>query len=318
MVSLTGVLGLVGRGLVVVVALLVVASGVGYGMVAGGMVEVGPPVVHDFSTEWGTVTDERTEFEATVAVENPNPIGVPDIFDMEYAVDMNGITVAEGEQRGVGIDAGDNDLDFEADIDNGDIPEWWVTHINNGERTDVSVSATVKAPYYSQQLDVRSDTIQTNLLGAFEGGGQEAVVIQGQQVAVIEETEVRWGEADSEVTPVEVTVTVRNTADTDIVVRDPRYTVLFNGNVMGSGEQSATLPIRQGETETVTLTMNLQTDRIEDWWPTHVQGSGDTRELTTVTTDVRVDVGTEYGYETVRIDSLSQQTTFNTSFVAGA
>lgn len=316
MVSLTGVFGLVGKGLVVVVALLVVTSGVGYGMVAGGMVEVGPPVVHDFSTEWGTVTDDRTEFESTVKIENPNPVGIPDIFGVEYAVEMNGVTVAEGEERGVGIDAGDNDIDFDADIDNGEIPEWWVTHINNGERTDISVSATVKAPFYSRQLDVRSDTIETNLLGAFGGGGGETVEVDGRQVAVIEETQVRWGEANSEVTPVQVTVTVRNTADTDIVVRDPRYTVRFNGIEMGAGEQSATLPIRQGETETVTLTMNLRTDRIEDWWPTHVQGSGDTRELTTVTTDVRVAVGTNYGYETVRIDSLSQQTTFNTSFVA--
>lgn len=318
MVNGKAVVGLVARGVAVVLAVLVVSSAVFGGLVAGGIVEVGAPAVTEVHTEWGTVNEDRTEIEATVQVDNPNPIGVPNVLGVEYAVAMNDVTVAEGEEEGVGIESGSNDLDFEAEMDNDEVTDWWVSHINNDETTDVGITATVKSPVYSQQFDVKDQQIQTDFLSGLETTNDQPFVVDGERVGTIKRTEAEWGEADDRTTPLTVQVTVRNTASRSITVSDLRYGIRFNDVVLGQGVATESYTIRPGQTRTLEFELELDTDRVQEWWPSHVEADAGTEvEQTRVLTDASIRVESGGLSDRVRLQSMNSETYFKTDIVDG-
>jgi LEA14-like dessication related protein len=316
MVDAKAVLGLVGKGFAVVFAFLVVSSTVVGGAIAGGVVEVGRPSVDQVTTEWGTVDADETEIEATVEVNNPNPVGVPAILGVEYTLNMNDVTVAEGTKEGVGVSSGSNDIDFEAEIDNDEVSDWWVSHVNNGEKTSVDISATVNSPVYSKQFDVKSQTVQTDFLSNLEGNGGQTMTAAGRQVAVTKKTEVKWGKADAETTPVEVSVTVKNTASESVSIRRLGYSVKFNDVTLGQGTAPESYTLSPGEQQTLTFTLQLDTEKVEDWWPTHVKAADGTEaEQTRVRTSARATVEVNGRTDRVRLDSMTTESYFKTDIV---
>lgn len=92
--------------------------------------------------ELGRVDNLKTEiFVKGVAVNNA-PASI-EVRRMEYRMLMNGITVASGtENLDLNLRAGSkSDVKIPVVMDNTKLPEWWVTHVKNGEHTTVRLQA---------------------------------------------------------------------------------------------------------------------------------------------------------------------------------
>ncbi|ELZ22306.1 membrane protein NosY precursor [Halosimplex carlsbadense 2-9-1] len=129
-------------------------------------------VVNSEAAEWGDATPETAPIlvNATLANERAAPV---DVTAIDYRVALNDVVLADrtvpetyrvapGESRSVG---------FEMALDNGRMDEWWVTHVRNGESTNVSVAvtATVETPRGTETVELdslsRNGTMTTDVFG---------------------------------------------------------------------------------------------------------------------------------------------------------
>lgn len=112
--------------------------------------EIEPTVeVEDVTASWGAVTEDSTELVVTTRVHNPNiyPIPVPGFTG---SVEFNGVPVADWDAGEVELrDLTDDALigggesrerTFLILMDNGNLAEWFRTHVDNGEKTRVVVT----------------------------------------------------------------------------------------------------------------------------------------------------------------------------------
>ncbi|WP_049902870.1 LEA type 2 family protein [Halococcus agarilyticus] len=100
-------------------------------------------VVDRTSATWGDVTEGTTTLSSDIVVSNPKSIPYP-ISRIEYEIAMNDVTVGNGTTaRGYTIPAeGRETIRADVTIDNGELDEWWVSHLERGQRTDLRVDLT--------------------------------------------------------------------------------------------------------------------------------------------------------------------------------
>ncbi|MFB6127034.1 MAG: LEA type 2 family protein [Halolamina sp.] len=259
---------------VAVVGLLAAAVGGGY---AAGV--VGAPSVESVENRFGPVGDQETVIVTDLTVDNPNPIGVSlGGLTVDYAVEMNGISMAEGTKEGVSVGTGNSTLSFETAMQNDRIPVWWVSHIRNGETTALTVSADVHSSLLDRSIEAPqvNKTIETDIVAAFNStedrplNANKEPVVQ-DPVLVIRETSGRWGEVTNETTEIEMAFVVHNPNNYPITVSEIGYNITMNDLDMGQGATDSGVVIPPGGTETVRATTELNTPKLDEWWVTHLQ-----------------------------------------------
>jgi len=127
--------------------------------------------VKDARIKWGEVDRSRTQIIVSAVIKNNLPVPIPVKF-MEYEVSMNGIKMGEGRVVSDAVikPMKSEAVEFVMEMDNSKIPEWWVSHIKNGEKTTVSIKAKVgievEGREYSVNLYTHSYEFTTDLLGS--------------------------------------------------------------------------------------------------------------------------------------------------------
>ena len=128
-------------------------------------------VVEETNAQWGQATTERTPINTSATVENQLPVPLP-ISEIQYTIRMNGIVVGAGTtgDRIVIPTEGSRQITTQAEIDNSQLDEWWVTHLRNNETTQFSVefNATIEYGGVERQLPLEfltyNRTVQTDML----------------------------------------------------------------------------------------------------------------------------------------------------------
>lgn len=105
--------------------------------------------IESVTTEWGEVTEEETEILVTADIHNPNRYPIPTPAFTGY-VAMNDIRVADWDADEVEVlDVTDDGVipggeteqrTFRIEMDNENVPEWFATHVDRGERSDVEIA----------------------------------------------------------------------------------------------------------------------------------------------------------------------------------
>ena len=122
---------------VVFVGLVLIALGV-----ASGFFSV--PSVVGSQNSFGNVNGSTSVIESDLIVTNPNPVGARfGGITVKYTVSMNGIAMATGTKDGLSVATGKSTLEFTTLMRNEKIPAWWVSHLRNGETTELRISARV-------------------------------------------------------------------------------------------------------------------------------------------------------------------------------
>lgn len=133
----------------------------------------GDPIMYIEETngEWGDVTRERTEMDVDFVAHNPSQLRPVAITQLEYEVTMNGVQVGEGaSDREYVIEPGQTErVETTTAIQNDQLDEWWVTHLQNDQTTSVEIEfyavveiggETVRLPL--DALD-HEETIETDI-----------------------------------------------------------------------------------------------------------------------------------------------------------
>jgi len=134
------------------VAVVVLVGSVG-GAYALGV--VGTPTVESAENRFTAVSAQTTTVETTLAVNNPNPIGVRlGGLSINYTVYMNDVAIADGSKQGIELERGNATVNFTTRMRNDRIPPWWVSHIRNGEQYRLDLD----------EIDYET-TIETDMFG---------------------------------------------------------------------------------------------------------------------------------------------------------
>jgi LEA14-like dessication related protein len=170
---------------------------------------VSDPVLYVNETwgSWGDVSTSTTPMDLAFVVYNPKPATYA-ITEIRYAITMNGIDIGDGAtSREYVIEPGTREtIEATAAIRNGRLDEWWVSHLENDQVTELRIefSATVGLPT-GETVDVPLDaltyteTIETDFFG--NGAGSSEAATAGSTANDRSETDTGDDTATSTSTP---------------------------------------------------------------------------------------------------------------------
>jgi LEA14-like dessication related protein len=294
----------------------------GLGIVVGGAFVggfIGVPSVESIDNQFGGVNETETAIETDLVVNNPNPIGIRlGSLSVDYAVSMNGVEMATGQKDGVGIGTGNSTINLTTYLQNERIPEWWVTHINNGETTQMTVSATAKSGLIGQSASFQpaSETIKTNILGQFNSSEDRPIdanfALVEDPVMIIEETSANWGEATASRTPIDMRFDVHNPKNAPIAISNIGYNITMNDVQVGEGETAETETIPPQTTETVSFSTDIKNQHLDEWWVSHIENG----QVTDLRIDFYAEIQPPGSDETIRVplDDMTYSQTIETDF----
>lgn len=288
-------------GIVVLVAAVAV-GGVALALVA-------TPSVERIDAEFGTVNDTHTEIRADLLVDAPVGTGPVD-GSADYTVAMNDVVVAGGDEDGLSLEPGQSSVSTSTHMSNDRVPAWWVTHVDNDERTDVVVDATITTPVPGWDAAVSDHrTVETDVLGSLESNETRPIdadlALVDDPVLYVTATRAEWGAVDENRTELEVDTDAYNPTAFDASVRELSYTVRLNDVVVGDGETSRNDTLEAENETTLDATVDVENDALEEWWVTHLEN--DQVSTLEIVFEVRIELPTG-GTVTVDVEPFPDAT----------
>ncbi|PSQ47820.1 hypothetical protein BRD15_06570 [Halobacteriales archaeon SW_6_65_15] len=274
---------------------------------------VEPPTVESVERDWQS-TDDGTRFSTRVVVDNPNAAdsALSEVgLDAQYRVALNDVTLVEdGQQTTLG--PGRTELQFGDDVSDETITRWWTSHVESGERTDLTAESRVVADLGFAEAPVpfpaEDRTFETDMLSGFSES-EETVEVMGMPVATLHGMSTDWGEPTMERTPMVVSGDVTNERRQELTIERFGYEVRMNDVVLADNESRVGTTIPGKETRHVETTGYLDNSKIPAWWVSHLE-NGERSELSVSYYAVVEYQGSEY---TVELDSMSYNETVETN-----
>lgn len=268
------------------------------------------------STEWGEADEEVTEIETRFEIPAPNVVeGRLSNFGVGYDVNMNGVRMASAERDDVFLKPDGTVVRLDAEMDNQRIPEWWVTHVNNDEESNVEIEPHLQLPAIlggisaSARAPTRRRKVETDVLGCVETEDSQDKTVLGRRVFTVEDFHAEWGEATVEETPVDVTARVSNPNSFSIGASRIDCEILMNGVRVGQGSSKGVSIPGESE-ESVDVDVTVENDELPSWWCTHVE-NGEESEI-----EVALYAVYEVFGRDLRVPLFSYDGSFDTEFLA--
>lgn len=272
------------------------------------------PTVESVENSFGAVDASGTQIDTRVVLDNPNDRSPPGPVPLTYTVEMNGVTMARGSS-GMDLRPGRNVLNLTTTLDNGQIPEWWVTHVENDETTKLVTkpSISVAGLPVGASLPAQERVIRTDLLGSFENAESRTVSVAGRSILVVSNQTASWGEVSAERTPIEVRTDLENVHDRPVRLDGTAYRIEMNDVVVANGTTDDSIRLQPGEEGTFVATPAIEADRMEAWWVSHLQANQTTR----MSVEVYGLVEKNGSYERVPLTVYERRAELQTDFLGG-
>lgn len=265
-------------------ALFLIVVLVGGGVLTGVL---GAPRVSGVDNEFGDVTNEQTEVRTALVVDNPNPFSVRvGNTSVDYTVEMNDVTMASGQRSNLALDRGKTTLGFSTQMQNRKIPEWWVTHIRNDERTTLRIQSEVRSSAVSRSVRVPyEDDIETDIIGQFNSTETRpvnaSVPFVSDPVLYVNETSANWGSVTQERTPIQLRMRAYNPKSIPYTISEIGYEMTMNDVPVGNGTTAQPYTIPAKSEKTLGMQANIRNQKLDDWWVSHLENNQ--------TTDLRIE-----------------------------
>lgn len=280
-------------------------------------------VVANQSAAWGDADASVTPLSVTSTVENVH--GYPVTLDgVDYVVEMNGVTLADGRQRsGIDVAPGETGrLAVRMALDSAKMADWWATHVRADERSTLSVRLyglverdgeyeRVPLRIYERSLDLETDVL---------GGGAASVHARSPPGRDTEFERPRvagadreWGAVTDATTEIRTSVAVNNTNDEGGINRllelNASQRTSINGVPVASGAHRVErLATGRSAFE---LVSEMRNSKVPAWWARHLNDG----ERSTVTTAPRVLA--DLGFTRFDVTALDRTNRFRTDMLAG-
>ncbi|WP_336022096.1 LEA type 2 family protein [Halobellus salinisoli] len=192
--------------------------------------------INETSAQWGEVTDERTAMDLTFVMYNPKsyPIGVS---ELGYNITMNDVAMGEGSTESEYVIPPKSTETIEATvyINNENIDEWWVTHLERNQVTDLRIDFDARLQLSDTTVNIPLDsltyteTIETDIFGTkpTDGDTSESSTEDGSSD---NETET---ESSSSPTPTETEVPLDGTETQSDETTTGDETTTDDGGLLG-------------------------------------------------------------------------------------
>lgn len=257
-----------------VAAGLVVALLIPIALVAVGV--LGSPSLADMQNSFGAVDENETEIETDLVVNNPNPLGINlERLTVYHDVAMNGNPMAHGRLDGVVVSPGNSTIAVQSWLNNSEIPEWWVSHVERDERTAVDIDARVVSDRIDRNLSyTHSTTVETDILAGFRSDEVREVgadqPLAPEPMLYINETDAQWGAVNGMETEIDNQFRVYNPNPEPYVITRLGYEITMNNLTVGTGETEQEYVIPGGSRQDLEMTTAIDARTLDDWWVTHL------------------------------------------------
>jgi len=127
--------------------------------------------IEDVSSSWGEVSLETTSINIEVMTNEPELSKVPLKVDCDIYLNEVNVVSGLGEDLSIVPYESGSSVYFSVTIDNQNIIKWWVSHINNGERTEVRIEGKVTIALKAGDLDFpfsEHSSFQTDILQSLQ------------------------------------------------------------------------------------------------------------------------------------------------------
>jgi|GEM_PF-613526 len=197
--------------------------------------------VNRTNATWGAVSESRTPIDAEIGVYNPKPYPLA-VNELGYNITMNGVAMGEGHtERSYTIPPNtERTLDARLVMRNDNIDDWWVSHLERNQRTNLEVDfylrvdgggATVRLPLrgLTNERVIETDFFgNKNVTAAANGSdsdGDDSETDNGTTTTTSEEATTDGGllgdGTTEETTATEKTTTTTTTDDGGLLARVP-------------------------------------------------------------------------------------------------
>lgn len=240
------------------------------------------PLLHvdEQSARWGTADETVTPVTFSASLENVHDRPV-DINATEYRIAMNDIVVGSGvTEDGITLEPGETDVyTVNAAIDTQMMEAWWISHIEQDERTELHIEVYALGTRDGEQVRIpiamfeQRSVFETDLLGTGETVMETLETEAGEAFTdpVIEETTSEWGEVTDDTTEIQTSVQIVNEnppSFNELVQLDVRHRTTFaEVVVIDETFRIDELPIGEGS-----LSVSAHKDHavVPEWWAAHL------------------------------------------------
>ncbi|MFP3909490.1 MAG: LEA type 2 family protein [Archaeoglobaceae archaeon] len=259
------------------------------------------PEVISTDHRWGEVTSEETELVSTIVVDGPNFVPIP-LSDVKVDIYMNGIHMGTGSAVGDTTISGRDEIEISSRIENERLRDWWLTHIRNGEETEVKIRGTLVFGVLGYGLEVPVENnvrFNTSILSKMSSK-EVRMGFTGFDALVMKNMEFKWDVEKESDTAIIVTMDVRNNLPVKIPLRSIDYQMKMNGVKIAQGASSDHRSIPASGQREIRMEMTMDNSKIPQWWVTHIQKG----ERTAVSIDMQLTLEMDGKEETVELSDM--------------
>ena len=279
---------------------------------------LGTPTVTDTTYKFGGVNESTTEIRTTVTADTPwllERSGAD--LRAGYVVSANEIQLARSDAEPLDIESGS--METTALLDNERIPEWWMSHLANDERTTLTVETETTVERFGVERsigDTRRCTLETSITDELEDAPTEEVDAElpliDDPVLSVTPTHAAWTDVGNDRATLEWHFEAENHQGIDIPVTELEYTIYANDVVVGEGE-TLDEHLLEGDTTTEIETKTVvDAGSLQEWWVTHLEN--EERTTVRIEFDAEVDIGSG-DPTTVPLDPLTREETVETDLL---
>lgn len=305
----------------IIIALVVLAGIAGLAYATGAIQK--PETGLEDKGDWN-VQEQQIKVKSTAYIYNPNPLGLNlSTLKATYTINMNGVQLAQGQKEGLYVPKSSNKtVNFTSNLNSGNIPEWWVSHLRNGEKSRLEIPITavmgvgplpLSGGYtYSDKVSTDIEEELSNSVSELEGnysrriGPDLGIESNNVNIAVID-AEARFGYINRQYTELVIPLRIRNKNDYaiptpqlngNLKMNDVKITDFTANNVKTMSDTR----IPPGETREITLRAQMPNRNMENWFKSHI------RKKEKTDAEINMNFGFDIGDITVQVPSENGMT----------
>jgi len=228
--------------------------------------------IEKISVSLNEASFDRTEITTEMLVNNSNLYLLP--LRISCEVTLNEVKILSIAEKELDIRKYGNAslVSFKAEIKNENIIRWWISHINQGEQTDIKIKGKLFIPLDKVDIVfpfVYEKNFKTDIL---QGLNKKDVVIIRPCNFKIQQFKSKWGKVDFSFTRIEHEITIKNVGILPgQPITDIEYILQFNRIQMAKGEVGLPLLILPGQKRSLSFILKIPNENIIRWWVSHIQ-----------------------------------------------
>ena len=244
-----------------------------------GCLGLGKPEIRGIKNYWGTVNESVTEIITDVTVYNPNPVPIP-VKDVLTEVYVNQLKLGEGSALSAEIKPGESTILISTKIDNEKIPEWWMEHLKNNEKSKMRIKGylvfDLKVTEFKYPIKEMTREIKTNLVNSIISASPGKFELGLMKIEIVPlKSEIK--SVTAEKTEVEVSYSLKNSGKIPFKIKEINYTIKMNELKFAEGSKITEKEIGINELITINCTIYIENEKLKDWWVSHIKNKETTK-----------------------------------------